>query len=104
MILERIIEVAVLGLEYIGIAIIIVTGIRGLISLFTKNGSVKLILAEGFAVALEFMLGSEILRTIVVRDLYEIAVVAGIIVMRVSLALLLHWEIKQEMKEKEEKS
>lgn len=99
LLLEHIIEIAVLALEYIGVIIVIVAGIRGLICLFTKRGSTKLVLAEGFATALEFKLGSEILRTVTVQSLSEIAVVAGIIVLRVSLALLLHWEIKQEKKE-----
>ena len=45
---------------------------------------------------LEFKLGSEILRTVVVREFNEIFIVAGIIALRAVLTLLIHWEIKNE--------
>ena len=41
-------------------------------------------------------MGSEILRTVVVREWSEIATVAGIIVLRAALTFLIHWEIKEE--------
>lgn len=50
---------------------------------------------------LEFKLGSEILRTVIVRDWHEIGTVAGIIALRAALTFLIHWEIKEEEKEKE---
>lgn len=45
---------------------------------------------------LEFRLGSEILRIVVVREWKEISIVAGIILLRAALTFLIHWEIKQE--------
>ena len=62
---------------------------------------VRLKLAKGMALCLEFKLGSEILRTVVVRDLSEIAIVGAIIVLRAALTFLLHWEIKNEEAEAE---
>ena len=56
----------------------------------------KLTLARGLAMGLEFKLGSEILRTVVVRDWKEIGTVAGIIALRAALTFLIHWEIKEE--------
>ena len=56
----------------------------------------KLTLAQGLAVGLEFKLCSEILKTVIVRDFKEIATVAGIIALRAALTFLIHWEIKQE--------
>ena len=44
-------------------------------------------------------MGSEILRTVVVRQWSEIAIVAGIIALRAALSFLIHWEIKEEKKE-----
>ena len=41
-------------------------------------------------------LGSEILRTVVVREFSEIATVAAIIALRAALTFLIHWEIKVE--------
>ena len=54
------------------------------------------------ALGLEFKLGSEILRTVIVRDLSEIVTVAAIIALRAALTFLIHWEIKIE-KEDEKK-
>ena len=51
---------------------------------------------------LEFKLGSEILRTVIVRELSEIATVAAIIVLRAALTFLIHWEIKVEKADDEE--
>ena len=48
------------------------------------------------ALGLEFKLGSEILRTVVVRQLSEVAVVVAIIALRAALTFLIHWEIKVE--------
>ena len=45
---------------------------------------------------LEFKLGSEILRTVIVRQWEEIGTVAGIIALRAALTFLIHWEIKEE--------
>ena len=45
-----------------------------------------------------FKMGSEILRTVVVREWKEIGIVAGIIALRAALTFLLHWEIKEEEK------
>ncbi|MFR3997661.1 MAG: DUF1622 domain-containing protein [Atopobiaceae bacterium] len=50
---------------------------------------------------LKFKMGSEILRTVIVRDWHEIGTVAGIIALRAALTFLIHWEFKEEEKEKE---
>ena len=59
----------------------------------------RITLAKGLAMGLEFKLGSEILRTVVVREWKEISIVAGIILLRATLTFLIHWEIKQEEKD-----
>lgn len=44
-------------------------------------------------------LGSEILRTVLVREFSEILIVGAIIVLRAALTLLIHWEIENEKAE-----
>ena len=61
----------------------------------------KLTLAKGLARGLKVKMGSEILRTVIVRDWHEIGTVAGIIALRAALTFLIHWEFKEEEKEKE---
>ena len=95
-ILSVIIDYAILLFEYVGVLILIITGIRGIVNYFTRNPMTRLNLAKGLAMGLEFKLGSEILRTVIIRDLSEIAIVAAIIAVRAALTLLIHWEIRNE--------
>ena len=48
---------------------------------------------------LEFKMGSEILRTVIVRDWHEIGTVADSIALRAALTFLIHREIREEEKE-----
>lgn len=95
-------------LELIGVIIIAIGAVKAVyyyIKKFANNKdyNIKLILGEALALGLEFNLGAEILKTIVVRELSEMYVLAAIIVMRVVLSLLLHFEVhgdeKHEQKE-----
>ena len=95
-ILENIVDGAILLFEFIGVGIIIFSGIRGFFLYIRRSPDTKLTLAKGLAMGLEFKLGSEILRTVVVRDWKEIGLVAGIIALRAALTFLIHWEIKEE--------
>lgn len=90
---------AIILFELIGVLVLVVTGIQGLIHYIKRDPLTRLKLAEGMAMGLEFKLGSEILRTVVVRDLSEIVIVGAIILLRAALTFLIHWEIKNVKKE-----
>ena len=94
--LNNIIDYAILFFEFAGVGVITVSGIVGLISYIRRDPLTRLKLAKGMAMALEFKLGSEILRTVAVRDFTEILTVGGIILLRGALTFLIHWEIKNE--------
>lgn len=98
-ILHSFVNLSMLLFEYIGVAVIAFAGIQGMINYIRQKPDTRLILAKGLAMGLEFKLGSEILRTVVVRNLGEIAIVAGIIALRAVLTILIHWEIKNEQSE-----
>lgn len=102
-ILKVISESAILLFEFMGVLVLILTGIIGIFNYFRKSPFTRLNLAKGMAMGLEFKLGSEILRTVVVREWKEILIVAGIILLRASLTFLIHWEIINEKKEVDEK-
>ena len=53
-------------------------------------------LGRALALALEFKMGAEIVNTVIIRDLRELAVLAIVIALRAILAALIHWEIKNE--------
>ena len=87
---------AILLFEYTGVGVIIATGIMGIMRCLRRDPATRLQLAKGMALGLEFKLGSEILRTVLVREFREIWLVGAIILLRASLTLLIHWEIKNE--------
>ena len=91
-------NLAILLFEYIGVGIITFSGIQGIVNYVRRNPDTRLILAKGLAMGLEFKLGSEILRTVIVRSMSEIYIVTGIIALRAILTVLIHWEIRNEEK------
>lgn len=96
--LEHIANIAILLFEFIGVGIIIWAGIVGFYKYLKRCPDTRIALAKGLAMGLEFKMGSEILRTVVVREWKEIGIVAGIIALRAALTFLIHWEIKEEEK------
>ena len=95
---DWVIEYAILIIEIIGVAVIMFTVIRGVVHLFQKRGRLRLELAEGFALALEFKIGSELLRTVIVREWQELLILGCVILLRAALTFLIHWEIGIERK------
>lgn len=93
-VLNQIVSYAILLFEFFGVFIIIVACLRGIVSYIRRSPDTLLNLAKGLEMGLEFKLGSEILRTVAVRDFGEILIVASIIVLRALLTFLIHWEIK----------
>ena len=94
--LVQFVDYAIMFFEFVGVLVLVIAGIQGAVNLINKNPLTRLNLAKGMAMGLEFKLGSEILRTVVVREISEILLVAGIILLRAALTLLIHWEIKNE--------
>lgn len=94
--LRHVVDVAIVGFEFVGVFVIILAGLRGIQDYVKKNPQIRLNLAIGMALGLEFKLGSEILRTVIVRELSEIVTVGAIIILRAALTFLIHWEIKEE--------
>ncbi len=88
--------------ELAGIAILLITVVKAIWGYFRKDEHLRLGLAEGIALALEFKLGGEVLRTVIVREWTELLILGAIIALRGALTLLIHWEISVE--EKREKA
>lgn len=89
-------EVGIVIAEIIGISILIITAIKCFINYFRKDEHIRLELAQGIALALEFKLGGEVLHTVIARKWEDLLILGGIIALRGVLTLLLHWEIKIE--------
>lgn len=94
-------DVAVVLFELLALVLLVINGIKGLIALSKHDENVSLILLKGFSEGLTFLLGAEILKTIILEDASGLIVVAGVTGIRVILSILIHWEMSLEQKEKE---
>lgn len=95
---DLVIRYIVLGIELIGTIVLVYAIISAVVGLFKRQQHVRLKLAEGIALALEFKIGGELLRTVVVREWSELLILGAIILLRAALTFLIQWEIKIERK------
>lgn len=91
-------------LELMGIVVITIGAFTAfyhyLKGLFMKdNYALKYQFANSMAMGLEFKLAAEILKTVLIRSLQEIAIVGSIIVLRAFMTLVIQYEMKQDKKE-----
>lgn len=78
--------------EYIGVIVLAVSVIRGLVEYIRKKPDATKKMGHGMTTALSFLLAGEILRTVTIGSIYDIAIVAGIIVLRTAIIVLIRWE------------
>ena len=95
-IFQMIVQYGILFMELAGVAVLLKTAVKALYIWVVKKERVQLNLAQGIALALEFKLGSEVLRTVIVREQSEMLMLGLIIVLRGALTFLIHWEITGE--------
>lgn len=95
-IFQLVVQYGVLLLECAGVGVLLVTAVKSIIGCVKRTPNIRLYLAQGISLALEFKLGSEVLRTVIVRELSELLVLGLVILLRGALTLIIHWEIKVE--------
>lgn len=89
-------QIGIRLVELAGIIVLLITAVQGMIGYFKHDPQIRLKLAQGIALSLEFKLGGEVLRTVLARDWNELAILGAVIALRGALTVLLHWEIKNE--------
>lgn len=97
--LYYIVELCTIIMELFGVIILAYTAVKSFIEWMKKDENIRLHLAQGIALALEFKLGGEVLRTVVVREWSELGILGAIILLRGVLTFLIHWEINNEKNE-----
>lgn len=102
-ILTYLVEICTILLELFGVVVLVFTAIKSFVLWIHHDQRLRLELAQGIALSLEFKMGSEVLRTVVVREWSELGILGAVIFLRGLLTFLIHWEIKHE-KEDLEKS
>ena len=99
-ILKYIVEICTIGLETAGIIVLVSSAVICFYKWLRRDREhIRLDLAQGIALALEFKMGGEVLRTVVVREWAELVILGAIIILRAALTFLIHWEIEKEKKE-----
>ena len=93
---QLIVQYGVLLLECAGVSVLLVTAVKSMIGYVKRDGHIRQDLAQGIALALEFKLGGEVLRTVIVREQSELITLGAVIQQRGALTFLIHWEIKEE--------
>ena len=109
LVIETTLPYIIAVLEIIGI--LVVTG-SSIVAFFhyVENAFLKLeldvqtSLSKGLVVGLEFVMAAEILKTILIQSLEEIYILGGIIVLRVALSLIIHFESRDHKTKKEVKA
>jgi len=97
-------DFSALTLELIGVLIIVIGSFRALLLLLKcllKKQPFHIVvdLGKALALALEFKMGAEIIKTVTIHNLEELAILGVVIVIRALLAVIIHWEIRLEEKE-----
>ena len=100
---DTMVRLCILLIDLAGIAVIVISMVRGFIGFVQKHESTRIQLAQGIMLGLEFKIGSEVLRSVIVSGWTELGTLAAIILLRSMLTLLLHWEIDVEEKRQKEK-
>ncbi len=91
-----IVELCTIFLELFGVIVLVYTAFKCFIHWIKHDSKLRLDLAQGIALSLEFKMGSEVLRTVVVREWSELGILGAVILLRGLLTFLIHWEIKHE--------
>ena len=104
---ELLSDVMLLGvhmLEIFGAIIILFAGTQIFVHFLrtSKDGrEARLTFARFLVFGLEFKLAGEILRTVIVRTMNEVLILASVIFLRAVLNLIVHWEIRQEKQDRD---
>lgn len=101
-ILSKIVPVIVHMMEGMGVFIITFGAIKAFgkyaLRLFNfSDDNIKLEFARALALGLEFKMGAEILKTLMIRTLDELIILASIVILRFILTFIIHWEISSSV-------
>ena len=96
---QTIVPVIVFILEIMGVFVVFWTCIKAFgeyiqNTFMRRHNKIQTHLAKGLATGLEFKLGAEILKTLIVHDLDELLVLGAVFALRALMSILIHFELK----------
>jgi len=94
---STVVRYGILFLEITGAVLIVINAVQALYHLIRGNKKqTREEMAEGITLGLSFLLGSEVLKTIIAPDWKDLGMVCAILLMRAMVSILLHFERKFE--------
>jgi uncharacterized membrane protein len=105
-IIKLIVPYVIYSLELIGIFIITVATLKCFYK-YVKTivnpdkNTIKIDFAESVALALEFKLASEIIKTVIIKRMEDMYILGAVILLRVVLTFVIQWEIKVDSQQKQ---
>lgn len=103
-VVSHVAEISVNFMELLSICIIVFTTFVAFFKLLRHEKSARVYLLHGQSIGLTFKLGSEILRTITVRNMDEIMQIAMLILIKAAMTWLIHWELTDTDEEPDQPS
>ena len=96
---QTVVPIIVFILELMGLFIVFWTCVKAFgeyiqNTFMKKHNKIQTHLAKGLATGLEFKLGAEILKTLIVHDLDELLVLGAVFALRALMSILIHFELK----------
>ena len=79
---DTLVRLCILLIELAGIIVIVISMVRGFIGFVQKDDSTRIQLAQGIMLGLEFKVGSEVLRSVIVSGWNELGTLAAVILLR----------------------
>ena len=95
-VMNNIVQVAILFFEFVGVIVIILSGLKDLTAQLEFQPYSKPLRQGDLHIRHPTHIIIKPFQTVIVRDWKEIVTVAGIIGLRAALTFLIHWEIKEE--------
>ena len=94
---QTVVRYGILALEAVGAIIILFFSVKSFLLLLRgSTAKSRMALTEGITSGLSFLLGSEVLRTIIAPDWTDIGMTCAILLMRAGVTVLVRWENKEE--------
>jgi uncharacterized membrane protein len=93
---DAILKYFIIVIDIVGALVIIFGIFLAICAIFKKFANERITLARTTGLGLELIMCGEIIRTITTRTKEELIILGIVIIIRAALAVLSHWELKNE--------
>lgn len=88
-------EICIPLVQLVGVVILVISAAKCAVAYIRRKEHVGVELAHGLALALEFLLGAEVLHIVLAHDWKELGILGIGVIIHILLTFLLHQEVKE---------